>query len=121
MIPATSFSTATATAPASSQTGSAAQSGVALNAQLARLQTELSNCVNCSTANTLDGKTKIQAVTSQISDIKARIQQSQQTQQTSNNANQPQKTALANSGYQNASQNQPIPGATAGSVINISA
>lgn len=117
MISATSF----ATASVGSQTGSDSQSGVALNAQLARLQTELSNCVNCSSANTLDGKAKIQEVAAQISDIKTRIQQSQQTQQTSHNINQPQNTSLVTNSSQQASQNQPIPGAIVGSVINISA
>ena len=53
--------------------------GVALQGQLARYEKELSACVNCATAETTEGKQKIQEVSSQIEQIKARIEQATQT------------------------------------------
>lgn len=46
-----------------------------LGAQLARYQRELSNCVNCDSANTIEGKESIQAISSKISSVKARIEE----------------------------------------------
>jgi hypothetical protein len=46
-----------------------------LEAQIARYQQELSNCVNCSTANTLEGKEKIQSLSNKISALRIRIQE----------------------------------------------
>jgi hypothetical protein len=49
-------------------------SGVAgLEAQLAGYQNQLSDCVNCCTANTREGRETIQALSIKISEIKARI------------------------------------------------
>lgn len=45
-----------------------------LEAQLARYQQELSNCVNCDSANTAEGKETIQALSNKISSVKARIE-----------------------------------------------
>jgi outer membrane murein-binding lipoprotein Lpp len=73
MIPA--IGTPTSTPPYS--TG-----GAALQGQLARYERELSACVNCSTAKTTEGKQKIQEVSSQIEQIKARIEQATQTRAT---------------------------------------
>jgi len=42
------------------------------DAELAKLQKELSDCVNCNSAKTSEGKTKIQAVAGKISAIKAK-------------------------------------------------
>ena len=56
--------------------------GVALQGQLARYEKELSACINCSTAKTTEGKQKIQEVSSQIEQIKARIEQATQTRAT---------------------------------------
>lgn len=56
--------------------------GAALQGQLARYERELSACVNCSTAKTTEGKQKIQEVSSQIEQIKARIEQATQTRAT---------------------------------------
>lgn len=46
-----------------------------LEARLARYQKELSDCVNCASAKTLEGKQKIQDVSSKISEIKTRIEE----------------------------------------------
>jgi len=56
--------------------------GGALQGQLARYEKELSACVNCSTAKTTEGKQKIQEVSSQIEQIKARIEQATQARAT---------------------------------------
>ncbi len=51
----------------------AAASTGGLEARLARYQKELSDCVNCDSAKTLEGKQKIQDVANKISEIKTRI------------------------------------------------
>jgi hypothetical protein len=57
----------------------AAYSGVArtpaagLEAQLARYQKELADCVNCDSAKTPEGKEQIQAISNKISEVRARI------------------------------------------------
>ena len=81
MIPA--IGTATSIPPYSA-------GGAALQGQLARYEKELSACINCSTANTTEGKQKIQEVSSQIEQIKARIEQATQTRAT----RQTEKSAL---------------------------
>ena len=63
---------------ASASTPSFSTGGAALQGQLARYEKELSACVNCSTANTTEGKQKIQLISSQIEQIKARIEQATQ-------------------------------------------
>lgn len=45
-----------------------------LEAQLARYQRELSNCVNCDTANTREGRETIQALSNKINALKSRIE-----------------------------------------------
>jgi hypothetical protein len=46
-----------------------------LDAQLARYQKELSECVNCESAKTPEGKKTIQAVSDKISVVKARLEE----------------------------------------------
>lgn len=64
------------------QTGST--SGISpiasLEAQVTRYQKQLSDCVNCSSANTLEGKKNIQEISDKISIAKAKIEQINQTQ-----------------------------------------
>jgi hypothetical protein len=93
-----------------SNTGSA---GLDSTSQLARLQQQLSDCVNCSSAKTTAGKAKIQAISDQIGAIKERQQQAQQNtvNQTPDTQNSPQ--------FQRDPNNNPIPGATVGGTINI--
>ena len=50
-----------------------------LEAQLARYQKELSNCVNCDSAKTAKGKENIQAISGKISSIQTRIEKIQNT------------------------------------------
>ena len=47
--------------------------GIGLDAQLGRLQKELAECLNCASAKTTDGQSKIQAISDKISAIKSRI------------------------------------------------
>ena len=51
----------------------AGASAVGLEAQLARYQKVLSECVSCESAKTSEGKQAIQDISSKISDVKARI------------------------------------------------
>lgn len=46
-----------------------------LQGQLSRFEKELSACVNCDSATTLEGKQKIQEVSGRIAQIKARMEQ----------------------------------------------
>ncbi|MFZ6645171.1 FlxA-like family protein [Undibacterium sp. TJN25] len=68
MVQAIAPDTAAATSAASSGSASAA-----LQAQLDRYQKELSDCVNCASAKTPEGKTQIDDISSKISDLKSRI------------------------------------------------
>ena len=52
-----------------------------LQGMLTRYERELSACINCSTANTADGQQKIQELSVQISQIKARLEQASQSRQ----------------------------------------
>lgn len=85
-----------------------------LDAQLGRLQQQLSDCVNCPTAQTTEGKSKIQAVSDQISAIKARMEQAQRV-----SVNQVQDVQPVNK-TQASFDNSPVQGSTIGGVINIS-
>lgn len=49
-----------------------------LEAQLARYQKELSNCVNCASAKTPEGKEEIQRLSNEVDKLKARIEASGQ-------------------------------------------
>lgn len=51
-------------------TGAAA---AGLEAQLVRYQKQLSECVNCDSSKTAEGKAEIQAISSKISDVRERI------------------------------------------------
>ena len=50
-------------------------SSASLQAQLQRYQKQLSDCVNCASAKTQQGKNNIQAISSRISQIEQRIRQ----------------------------------------------
>lgn len=70
--------TASATAAtASTSYGSGAPSATSLQAQLERFQQQLSDCVNCASAKTPQGKSDIQAISARISQIQQRIAQTQ--------------------------------------------
>ena len=64
-------------APATSVYGSGARSSVSLQAQLQRYQKQLSDCVNCASAKTWQGKADIQAISERISQIKQAIEQTE--------------------------------------------
>ncbi len=92
-----------------------------LEAQLARLQKELSECVNCDSAKTSDGKVKIQTVFDKISGIKAQLEtiavkslQDDATSKTgkADGAEQANRT-------QSVVENKPVADSGVGSVINI--
>lgn len=55
--------------------GGAAVSAAGLQAQLQRYQKQLSDCVNCASAKTPEGKANIQALSARISQIEQRIVQ----------------------------------------------
>lgn len=87
---------------------------IGLDSQLARLHQQLSDCVNCSTANTAEGQAKAQALSDQINSLKARLDSPSPA------GPNPLQEAQAASGSQFSFQNRPIPGEPVGSVINIS-
>lgn len=58
--------------------GSSAPSAVSLQSQLERNQKQLSDCVNCASAKTPQGKADIQAISARISQIEQRIAQAQE-------------------------------------------
>jgi hypothetical protein len=60
------------TAPSS---GAGKASPVALQAQLQRFQQQLSDCVNCASADTAQGKSDIQAIAARITELRQRIAQ----------------------------------------------
>jgi uncharacterized protein HemX len=62
-------------APLSAAYSSTAGGTAGLQGQLSRYEKELSACVNCDSALTLEGKQKIQEVSDRIAQIKARIEQ----------------------------------------------
>ena len=55
--------------------GGAPPSPVSLQAQLQRYQQQLSDCVNCASASTPQGKADIQAISARISQVRERIAQ----------------------------------------------
>ena len=59
--------------------GSAAPSGRGLDADLAKREVQLSDWVHCVSASTPRGKAKIQEISAQISDIRAKMKQAEQT------------------------------------------
>jgi len=80
MVQAIDASTTTASTSASTatKTNSAASAG-ALQAQLAQYQRQLSDCVNCSSANTPEGKQQIAEISGKINALKQTIEASQAT------------------------------------------
>ncbi|MDR3391665.1 MAG: FlxA-like family protein [Sulfuriferula sp.] len=91
-----------------------AGSPAGMESQLNRLQQQLSECVNCSTGGTPEGKAKAQAISDQISSLRTRIQEAPQV-----NLN-PLQSVQTTDSNQFSFQNRPTPGAPVGSVINIS-
>lgn len=57
--------------------GYGAPSAAGLQAQLQRFQKQLSECVNCASAKTPEGKANIQAISARISQIRERINQAE--------------------------------------------
>ena len=58
--------------------GSSAPRGRGLDADLAKRQVQLSDWVHCVSASTPRGKAKIQEISAQISDIRAKMKQAEQ-------------------------------------------
>ncbi|HAT31472.1 MAG TPA: hypothetical protein DCW29_11655 [Janthinobacterium sp.] len=56
-----------------------AAAAASLEAQLLRYQKQLSDCVNCDSSKTPEGKAQIQAIASKISEVKDRIDHSTDT------------------------------------------
>lgn len=57
--------------------GGGAPSATTLQAQLQRYEKQLSECVNCASAKTPQGKADIQAISTRISQVKERIAQTE--------------------------------------------
>ncbi|MYM21947.1 hypothetical protein GTP46_04710 [Duganella sp. FT135W] len=63
--------------PAASTYSTGVRSSVSLQAQLQRYQKQLSDCVNCASAKTSQGKADIEAISERISQIKRAIEQTE--------------------------------------------
>ncbi len=77
MITAIAGSTSNSTA-ASAGAGTTAPSGRGLDADLAKREIQLSDWVHCVSASTPRGKAKIEEISGQISDIKAKMKKAEQ-------------------------------------------
>jgi len=65
---------AVGSSPASSAAPSTGASTAGIEAQIVRYKKELSDCVNCPSSKTPEGKATIQAITNKISSAQARIE-----------------------------------------------
>ncbi|MGZ3236823.1 MAG: hypothetical protein ACXU8A_05540 [Burkholderiaceae bacterium] len=103
-----------------------------LEAQIVRYQKQLSDCVNCDSANTAQGKENIQEISNKISAAKAKIEEINvsrpvsQTLRTDNQVNtvakQDQVTApVVNQASAASNEPQRSTTATVGTLINVSA
>lgn len=69
---------ASASTAASASTGTTSPSGRGLDADLAKREVQLSDWVHCVSASTPRGKAKIEEISAQISDIKAKMKKAEQ-------------------------------------------
>jgi len=65
---------AVGSSPASSATPTTGSSTAGIEAQIVRYKKELSDCVNCASSKTPEGKAAIQAISTKISTAQARIE-----------------------------------------------
>lgn len=93
-------------------TGAAA---AGLEAQLTRYQKQLSECVNCASSRTAEGKAEIEAISARISEVRARIEKV-----TSPNAGN-QAGPIASGTGVNSLVRPPSPWTTIGSLIDVQA
>lgn len=85
--------TALSAAPPATQGG--AVSAASLQGQLQRFQQQLSDCVNCSSAKTPEGKADIDAIASKIGQIERRIDQLGKGQPGANSADSAAKAGAS--------------------------
>ncbi|MFZ6725359.1 hypothetical protein ACO0K2_07660 [Undibacterium sp. MH2W] len=87
-----SSSTSTTYTTSSSSTTSDGAAAAALQAQLEQYQHQLSDCVNCSSASTPEGKHAIAEISSKISSLKHVIESSQQKAPAASSSNRSDRT-----------------------------
>ena len=93
-----------------------------LEAKLTRLQKELSDCVNCASAKSVEGKRKIQEVSDKIGSVKLRLDKiTVQVKQVDDSKETNIISASQNLKFTQASDKLPNTTGTIGSIINISA
>ena len=73
--------------------GGGQPSRAALRAEITRYQHQLSDCVNCISAKTLEGKVHIQELSDKISIDQQRVKQIEAQRSPANNATEPSETA----------------------------
>jgi hypothetical protein len=103
-----------ASATPSTAYGGGGPSAASLQAQLQRYQQQLSDCVNCASAKTPQGKADIQAISARISEVKQTIAQADQAP--ANPANAANAAAPASSSAQ---ASPPFQLSGVGNVINV--
>jgi hypothetical protein len=96
----TQISASASTAATSSVYGGDKTSPASLQAQLQRYQHQLSDCVNCSSAKTPQGKSDIQAISAKIGEVQRRIANPDDGQATQASKVKPSQQSTAASGLQ---------------------
>ncbi|NYE63924.1 hypothetical protein FHW58_005158 [Duganella sp. 1224] len=81
--------------------GGGGPSATSLQAQLQRYQQQLSDCVNCASAKTPQGKADIQAISARISEVKQSIAQAEQAAAKPTDASAPTSPPFQFSGVGN--------------------
>ena len=93
--------------------GAGGPSAASLQAQLQRYQQQLSDCVNCASAKTQQGKADIQAISARISEVKQSITQTDQAPA------KPADAAAPASASASAQSSPPFQFSGVGNVINV--
>jgi hypothetical protein len=102
-----------ASATPSTAYGGGGPSAASLQAQLQRYQQQLSDCVNCASAKTPQGKADIQAISARINEVKQSIAQTDQAPA------KPADAAAPASASASAPTSPPFQFSGVGNVINV--
>ena len=95
-------------------------SRAALQAEVARFQKQLSDCVNCPSSQTLEGKAHIQELSSKISVDQQRIKQIETTgAPADNSALSSSTTTVTGDGYSNTGAAVPAANQAQGDLVNV--
>ena len=95
-------------------------SRAALQAEVARYQKQLSDCVNCPSSKTLEGKTQIQELSSKISVDQQHIEQIETADAAANDSTTSSSTAtVTGDSYSNTGAAVPAANQAQGDLVNV--